>query len=459
MHSDVARSRQIFLSYRRMDDAGHAGRLHDTLAHALPSSTLFMDNVGLIQPGDDFTEVIHAHVQHCDALLAIIGPRWLELLHAATPHKRDFVVFEIETALTSGRRVIPVLVGNARMPEAANLPACIRPLVKRQAFEIRPDHFKRDCEYFAEHLEACLAEPNCSTLPHERPTPRGAAPTPAPMPAWASNCGQDRTGPWADLQIGPQCLRFRRIPAGAFTMGSSHQEAHRYKDELPHSVRLSQHFWLAETPCTQVVWSRIRAHNPSEFQSPERPVEQVSWEDAQQFIAALNRRLAGCAQVRLPTEAEWEYACRAATDTPVYNGTPSIVGRHSASLLNAVAWYGGNSGHGFELAQGLPSHHWADKQFPHTMSGTRPVKLKGPNAFGLYDMLGNVWEWCQSWYGPYDPTQALDPTGPAAGTMRIARGAAWNSEAKFVRCALRHCFAPYHRASDVGFRLAITDLR
>jgi formylglycine-generating enzyme required for sulfatase activity len=157
---------------------------------------------------------------------------------------------------------------------------------------------------------------------------------------------------------------------------------------------------------------------------------------------------------RLPTEAEWEYACRAGTETATYAGAIEILGENNAPILDAIAWYGGNSGVGFALENGVGSSGWSNKQHEHTQAGTRKVAAKEPNPWGLYDMLGNVYEWCEDWYGSYDAVEVTDPTGPDWGTYRVYRGGSWLSSARLVRAACRNRLAPSLRWFDQGFRLA-----
>ncbi|MCB9545790.1 MAG: formylglycine-generating enzyme family protein [Myxococcales bacterium] len=213
-------------------------------------------------------------------------------------------------------------------------------------------------------------------------------------------------------------MRFRLIPAGEFLMGSPGDDGEAYDDERPqHPVRLTAPFWLADVPVTQAVWQAVMGDNPAHFQGPDHPVENVSWDDAQRFITAASRP--GLTW-RLPTEAQWEYACRAGTATPRYGD------------LDAVAWWTGNSG-----------------------GQTHPVGRKQPNPWGLYDMLGNVWEWCADWaYRRYETTLQVDPAGPAGGSSRVYRGGSWLGSARGVRAAYRFGRSPGYRNQDLGFRLS-----
>jgi formylglycine-generating enzyme required for sulfatase activity len=284
---------------------------------------------------------------------------------------------------------------------------------------------------------------------------RGAHPLVDGLPErWARQWGEDEHGAFVAFAVGKVAQRMRWVPPGKFTMGSPEGEAGRWADEGPqHEVEIRRGLWLAETPVTQALWVAVMGTNPSRFVSPDRPVEQVSWDDCQGFIEKLNGLVPGL-DARLPTEAEWEYACRADTTTATWVGDLEILGDYNAPILDDIAWYGGNIGQGFELADGYNSSKWPDKQYPHTKAGTRPVGQKLPNALGLFDMLGNVFEWCEDWLGSYDATSVTDPLGPRTGSTRVSRGGSWNSYARYVRAAYRYAIAPGDRDGNLGFRLA-----
>jgi formylglycine-generating enzyme required for sulfatase activity len=276
-------------------------------------------------------------------------------------------------------------------------------------------------------------------------------------PSWARGWGQDRYGIFVEIAVGKVRQTLRWIPGGTFWMGSPENEAGRSEWEWPrHLVTLTDGFWLADTPCTQELWQEVMGKNPSEFVSPRRPVENVSWADTQVFLERLNERIPGLEAV-LPTEAQWERACRAGTETATWLGDLEILGERNAPLLDGIAWYGGNSGVDWDLEKGRDSSGWKEMQFPHKRAGTRPVMLKKPNPWGLYDMLGNVWEWCSDWSarpqaGAQDPR--TDPVGPAEGPERVFRGGSWYDHARFVRAAYRYWRHPDDRSSYLGFRLS-----
>ena len=217
---------------------------------------------------------------------------------------------------------------------------------------------------------------------------------------------------------------FAWIPAGSFFMGSPSYEECRCADERLHSVRISQGFWIGKYEVTQEEWVAVMGENPSHFKECRSccPVESVSWYDAQKFIRKLNEwESLGGYVYRLPTEAEWEYAARAGTTGANYGE------------LEAIAWYGCNN----ELR-------------------TYPVGQKRANAWGLHDMMGNVWEWTADWYAEYPSVPATNPQGPSTGSWRVVRGGSWEPYAGLVRSALRNYHSPDEAFDDVGFRLIRT---
>ena len=159
----------------------------------------------------------------------------------------------------------------------------------------------------------------------------------------------------------------------------------------------------------------------------------------------------------MPTEAEWEYACRAGSKTALSNGKLTILGEHNGSELDEVAWYGGNSSVGFELSNGYDCSVWSEKQYEGTKAGTHPVAKKTKNPWGFYDMHGNVWEWCQDWYGAYSPISQINPVGPDSSTTnrRVVRGGSWAYDANNCRVTVRNGQVETDKKVDIGFRLAL----
>lgn len=227
-------------------------------------------------------------------------------------------------------------------------------------------------------------------------------------------------------------IRLVAIPAGTFTLGSPPGEADRDQDEGPATrVTLTEDFYLGATDVTQGQYEAVMGVNPSDFKNAGRdaPVEQVAWADAAAFCQKLTAREwaagrlpAGCV-FALPTEAQWEYACRAGT-TGAYAGDPA-----------KMAWYDRNSG-----------------------GTTHPVGTLQPNAWGLYDMTGNVYQWCGDWYGRYPGGEVADPVGSPRGTAHVLRGGAWYYDRNYCRSAYRD-YDPGYVSNFIGFRVALVAVR
>ena len=252
-------------------------------------------------------------------------------------------------------------------------------------------------------------------------------------------------------------IQFVWVPAGEFRMGSTSRLAD--DDEQPvRQVRISQGFWLGKHEVTQVEWQRVMGSNPSHFDEcgPTCPVERVSWNDAQEFIGRLNAR-GGGNPYRLPSEAEWEYAARAGTETATYAGALGIRGTYYARHLDGIAWYGGNSGVNYQ--RGYDCSDWEEKQYESEQCGPHAVGRKAPNAWGLYDMLGNVWEWVQDcWHDNYEGAPgdgSLWISGAECG-RRVMRGGSWLDGARFLRSADRGWNDAGFPYSILGFRVART---
>jgi formylglycine-generating enzyme required for sulfatase activity len=259
--------------------------------------------------------------------------------------------------------------------------------------------------------------------------------TPALAQAVNTGSAQPRSGPtdkssaaqWpktitVDVADGVR-MDFVLIPAGMFQMGSASYD----EDEKPvHRVAISKPFYMGKHEVTQQQWTALMHNNPSQFIGPQRPVETVKFEDCQAFLAALSAKYSGC-KFTLPTEAQWEYACRAGSTTEFCFGDDE-------GKLRQYAWYGKNS-----------------------QKETHPVGEKHANGWGLYDMHGNVWEWCLDWDGPYPAGDQTDPPGPASGEKRILRGGSWRSPPRGCRSANR----PYTEGpqpnvrGSVGFRVVV----
>jgi formylglycine-generating enzyme required for sulfatase activity len=228
-------------------------------------------------------------------------------------------------------------------------------------------------------------------------------------------CAASPVAPQVRTKVNPHDnLTYVWIPPGTFQMGCSpHDSDCGYNENPAHSVALTRGFWIGQTPVTQAAYKKVVGANPSRFKGDQLPVEMITWDNAKAYCEGVD--------MRLPTEAEWEYAAR--------GGIPSA--RYGP--LGRIAWHGTNS-----------------------MGTTHEVGQKQANGYGLYDMLGNVWEWVADWYGPYDASEVVDPKGSQTGDYRVLRGGYWSCAASLVRVSDRDWFVPAGRGSyyTFGFRCA-----
>ena len=217
-----------------------------------------------------------------------------------------------------------------------------------------------------------------------------------------------------------------RVEAGTFTMGATAEMKNPDYNEKPiHRVTLTNDYYIGKYEVTQALWKAVMGNNPSGFKGDNLPVEMVGWDDCQEFIGKLNR-ITG-KKFRLPTEAEWEYAARGGNKSRGYQYSGS-------NNLSDVAWFLDNSG---EM--------------------THAVGTKQPNELGIYDMTGNVWEWCQDWYGAYSSSSQVNPTGANSGSSRMIRGGCWISGARGCRSSYRYDCTPGYRRNGVGLRLVLSE--
>lgn len=210
------------------------------------------------------------------------------------------------------------------------------------------------------------------------------------------------------------------VEGGTFQMGDISRES---DERLVHTVTLSD-YYIGETQVTEELWQAVQGDNPLYFNGSQEPAESVSWNDCQEFIKKLNQKTGR--KFRLPSEAEWEFAARGGKKSKGFEYSGS-------NHLNYVAWYARNSG-----------------CYPH------PVKQKAANELGLYDMSGNVWEWCQDWFGDYRRESQTNPTGPVSGSGRVLRGGSWDDNASYCRSPFRRFCPPYLACREFGFRLALS---
>ncbi len=258
-----------------------------------------------------------------------------------------------------------------------------------------------------------------SSKPKPKPKPESKprsnqkpAPAPAPIP-------ENQT-----FTVNGVTFTMIGVQGGTFTMGATREQGgDTYSDEKPaHRVNLSS-FSIGQIEVTQELWEAVMGSNPSDRKGPKRPVEQVSWNDCQEFVTKLNA-LTG-QNFRLPTEAEWEYAARGGSKSQGYKYSGS-------NNVDDVAWYESNSGR-----------------------TTHDVATKQPNELGIFDMSGNVWEWCQDWYDNYSSSPSSNPTGPASGSYRVYRGGCWYLVAGCCRVASRGGSSAGFRDNYLGFRIAL----
>jgi formylglycine-generating enzyme required for sulfatase activity len=349
-----------------------------------------------------------------------VGRTWHEVLEEALSAARSIVVIwsqisirsrwvreEVDEGIALGLLLFPVFLDQVKPPfgyrgvQAADLSTW--------------DGAVTAAEYqnLVQEMKQTLGQP-ASPDPLSR-KPKAIGPQPAPKIEIAPE----------KVIANPIGMTFVLIPPGTFLMGSPAGEKGRFDDEQQHQVTLTRPFYLQTTPVTQGQWREVMENNPARFPEggADCPVETVSWDDAQEFVARLNR-LEKTDTYRLPTEAEWEYACRAGSTTRFCFGD-------EVAKLEDYAWYAGNSG-----------------------GKTHPAGQKEPNAWGLYDMHGNVWEWCRDWYGEYPAGPATDPKGPDAGKNRVLRGGSWFDKISYLRSAVSGDNNPYFRSGNIGFRVA-----
>ena len=217
-----------------------------------------------------------------------------------------------------------------------------------------------------------------------------------------------------------------KVDAGSFMMGATSEMQNPYGDETPvHQVILTNDYYMGKYEVTQALWQAVMGNNPSKFKGDNLPVESVSWKDCQKFISKLNKKTGR--KFRLPTEAEWEYAARGGKKSRGYQYSGS-------SNISDVAWYAGNSS-----------------------NKTHPVGTKQANELGLYDLSGNVWEWCQDCHGSYVSSSQTNPIGVESGTFRVRRGGSWLNSAWGCRSSYRYCDAPDYRFNYIGLRLVLSE--
>jgi formylglycine-generating enzyme len=256
--------------------------------------------------------------------------------------------------------------------------------------------------------------------------------TPSFAPVWAGVFGEDQYGVFAEFCLDRVRFVWRWIPPGQFLMGSPDSEQGRDDDEGPqHHVIISRGFWIGETPVTQEQWEIVMGTNPSRFPGRDHPVENVSWHDCHNFVQNINQLVLDL-KAALPTEAQWEYACRAGTQGAFHiDGSVFMKPQGKDPILDQIGWFDSNS-----------------------RKTTHPVKQKAANKWGLYDMHGNVWEWCRDGMRKYTATPQVNPAGDTSeGDNRVVRGGSWVDRAQCCRAAYRNRRHPGYGWGALGLRL------
>ena len=423
---------RIFICYRRDDSKHVAGRIYDRLVAEFGQEKVFKD-VDSIRPGLDFRQELDSALAEVDVVLVLIGRRWLSMTDASGDRRlhaeEDRVRIEIQYGLEKKNTwVIPLLIDQTPMPKKRELPESISNLAFRHALEVRADP-----DFHGDVNKLIKAIPQ-DTGTARRPQPRAASRT-KPRPTTRPEPRARRPAP---RQIPPE-VEFVKIGSGRFNMGSDLAAA-RERERPTHHVTLTKAFGLSVTPVTvsqfrefvkatdyptaaesQPSGGSCHWRDPGFQQGPDHPVVCVSWVDAKAYCDWLSGQLGR--KLRLPTEAEWEFACSAGNDARWnFGDAEGSLGRH--------AWFVKNSG-----------------------NGTRSAGTRQPNRRGLYDMHGNVWEWCQDWYGPYSSAARSNPRGPKTGTYRVLRGGSWIDKAVNTRSAYRCRVKPEQSAFNFGFRV------
>jgi formylglycine-generating enzyme required for sulfatase activity len=466
----------VLISYRRDDDPHAVDRLFGALREALAPRQVFLD-IDNIPIGIDYEEHLKQQVSTCHALLVVIGPRWLEVRDDSGKRRldnaEDFVHIEIQTALDRKIPVVPVLL-DTTMPKAEQLPEALKPIVKRQYWEITRKRFQTDVDGLARRLRDVLngaqpATPLAPTVSRSAiKVDVGTASCDFAMPGQCETRfllpGAGKTEWFKDLDVGPEMVV---VPAGSFTMGSPENEPERDEPkgsagkEEQHRVTISEPFAVGRFTVTRgefAAFVRATDHqtsdeafvvkndnyqfskgyswrNPGFAQDDSHPVVCINWHDAKAYaawLAAATGKL-----YRLLSEAEWEYICRAGTTTTFWWG-PAI--SSSEANYNASYIYAGGGKKG----------EWRKR--------TLPVESFPANPWGLFQLHGNVWEQCEDWWNESTVGAPVDGSAWIAGdcNRRVLRGGSWFNYPWSLRSAHRHGCYITGRVSGFGFRVART---
>jgi formylglycine-generating enzyme required for sulfatase activity len=430
---------KIFINYRRDDSAGYAGRLYDRLVSHFGRDHVFMD-IDQIEPGEEFDKVIQEKLKAVQVAVVLIGAHWLDIAGANGQRRLDdpddWVRLEIAALLERDIRVIPVLVGGATLPKSTQLPECLAPLTRRQAFEITDHRFHADADKLIKALgrrvlprfvgiTGIIGIVLATGMYFGEIAPKPVSIQPAvPVPTIQPVVETPKTA-----IIEPEMVR---VPPGKFLMGSNVSDL----DEQPvHEVTISYAFEIGKYELTfdeyDVFAKATRRRLPNDYGwgRGNRPVIDVTWHDAQAYAKWLSDETGK--KYRIPTEAEWEYAARAGTQTGYWWGND--VGKNNANC--------GNCG-----------SQWDGKQT--ALAGSFKA-----NTFGLHEISGNVWEWTQDcWHRNYEnaPTDGsawLEKDGGYC-RHRVIRGGSWNNIPRSLLSTFREWGSTVLSDDDMGFRIA-----
>ena len=431
----------VFISYRR----GNGGDIARTVQEFLEGQgfDVFLDVDGL--GSGHFDDQLLTQIAARRSFIFVCSEGSLD----RCVNEGDWVRREIVHALKTRRHIVPFMMPRFVWPTSDALPQEMAEFQRHNAFEYSHSHWKLIKPKLAEMLRAKPANSAPKTVSELTPPKPAdtklaldwcdvvaADPDPAVVTDAAARKRMTATKlPWKvrDRKTGIVMLL---CPPGEFMMGSPASEAGRQDNEAQHSVTITKAFYLSETEVTQEVWQKVKGANPSNFKGANNPVEQVSWNDCQSFCQSSGLRLA--------SESEWEYACRAGT-TGAYAGD-----------LASMAWFGDNSGRSALDADALwkrDSSRYVQQLIDNGCQ-THPVKQRKPNAWGLYDMHGNVWEWCEDGYAESASSTQQASTGNVGA--RVLRGGGWNGGASDCRSAYRTYYAPGYSNDFLGFRVART---
>jgi formylglycine-generating enzyme required for sulfatase activity len=410
----------IFISYRREDSAGHAGRLYDCLVREFPNDKVFID-VERIASGDDFAQKIESTLQQCDVCIVVIGKRWLTAADKYGQRRLDkagdWVRTEVGAALTRNIKVISMLVDDASLPDEKALPGELVRLRSLNAQSVRHETFHQDVDRLVLAIKEAMGKrKEAQVKEHAK--------------------GERRVHPRDGLE-------YVWIPPGDFMMGrvpGDAVDAERYEVERPrHPVRLTHGFWLSRGPVTVRAYQyfalkralpmpRSPKHNPN-WANVDHPISNVSWMQAREYCAWVGGRL--------PTEAQWEYAARGGVDGTTYPW--------GMEVDPAKANYKDNP-------------KWGER-------GTSPVGSFDENGFGLVDVVGNVWEWVSDWFDEeaYRLRPSNQPTVDPEVFVnkmdrKVVRGGSWDSIPQEIRLSLRGYQVPAAGIRDFGFRCLIDEI-